>query len=352
MRIVVVNTQAPFVSGGAEDHARRLCEELKSAGHQSELVTIPFNWVSAEGILDHAIAAASIDLAAFFGEPVDMMIGLRFPAYLMQHPNKRIWLIHQYREAYDLWEKNRSSLRTSPKGNLVRQIISDMDRKAFSDARILYTNSKNVSERLRKFNGINADPLYHPPPLATRLRSGSLGDYFYFPSRISGLKRQRLALEALARCKSPIRIVFTGGADSEIEAAGFRQAVEELKLGDQVEWRGSVSEADLVDLYANARGVVFPPFDEDLGYVTLEAMISGKAVITTTDSGGPLEFISNGSSGLVVKPDAQSLAQALERLWSDPAQAARFGAQARMEYDRLGMSWGNVIRKLTDTDAP
>ena len=40
-----------------------------------------------------------------------------------------------------------------------------------------------------------------------------------------------------------------------------------------------------------ALGVIFPPLDEDYGYVTLEAMLAAKPVITCTDSGGPLEFV-------------------------------------------------------------
>lgn len=347
MRIVIANTQAPFVTGGAEEHARRLCEELNAAGHQAEIVTIPFNWLSADSILDHAIAASNLDLSAFFGQPIDMMIGLRFPAYLMQHPNKVIWLIHQYREAYDLWEADRSALRQDSRGNLVRQFIRDMDTGVFNETTRLYANSRNVAERLNRHNGIKADPLYHPPPLASRLKVGSYGDYFYFPSRISGLKRQSLVLEALAATRTPARVIFSGNPDSNGDGELFRQRIRELDVADRVEWRGFVSQEEMIDLYANARGIIFPPFDEDLGYVTLEAMVAGKPVITTSDSGGPLEFIRDGQEGLVAKPDARSLAAALDRLTNDPDLAQRLGQAARCRYEALSISWSNVIQSLT-----
>jgi glycosyltransferase involved in cell wall biosynthesis len=352
MRIAVVNTQAPFVSGGAEEHARRLCEELRTAGHQVELVAIPFNWSSPDSVLDHAVAAASLDIGAFFGQPVDLMIGLRFPAYLVQHPNKAIWLIHQHRDAYDLWEVGRSGLRHSERGNLVRQIIHDMDTKVFSQAKALYTNSYNVSKRLQKFNNIAADPLYHPPPLATQLRTGEFGEYFYFPSRISGLKRQGLVLEALSLTKTSAKLIFSGSPDSTDDGEAFRRQIKEFGLEDRVEWHGHVSTEKMIELYAGAKAVIFPPFDEDLGYVTLEAMIAGKPVITTTDSGGPLEFIRHEKEGLVAKPNARSLAQALDRFQSDPSLAPRLGAAAHKRYLELSLSWGKIIEKLTQPGLP
>lgn len=349
MRIAVVNTQAPFVSGGAEEHARRLLEELRAAGHKAEAVTIPFNWNTPESIIDHAVAAANIDISGFFGEPIDLMIGLRFPAYLMQHPNKVVWLIHQYREAYDLWMAGHSSLLHHPKGPLIRQIITDMDCTALGGAKRLFANSKNVAKRLETFNGIEAPALYHPPPLASELRSGSYGDYLYYPSRISGLKRQALVLEALALTKSPVKIIFTGGPDSTGDAHAFRSKVAELGLENRVEWRGYIPASEMLELYANARGVVFTPFDEDLGYVTQEAMLAAKPVITTTDAGGPLEFVVDDQQAIVTKPQAPALAAAMDRLHQDASLAERLGQAARRRYDELAISWENVISKLTSS---
>lgn len=347
MRIIIANTQAPFVTGGAEEHARRLCEELREAGHQVEAATIPFNWVTPESIIDHAVAAANIDLSGFFGEPIDLMIGLRFPAYLMQHPNKAVWLIHQYREAYDLWDAGRSGLRASPQGNLVRQIIRDMDSQALGKVGRLFANSQNVAARLKKYNGIEAEALYHPPPMAAQLRQGGYGDYFYFPSRVSGLKRQHLVLDALAHSRSEAKVIFSGNADSTSDADLFRGRILELGLGERAEWRGHVASDEMLELYANARGVIFPPFDEDLGYVTQEAMLAGKPVITTTDSGGPLEFMSDGKHGFVVKPEARALAEAIDRLQADTALAERLGTAGHEHFCGLSISWENVVAKLT-----
>jgi glycosyltransferase involved in cell wall biosynthesis len=221
-----------------------------------------------------------------------------------------------------------------------------MDAKALAQARPLFANSGNVAGRLKRYNGVAAEALYHPPPLEKSLRPGPAGDYLYFPSRISGLKRQDLVLKALALTKTPVRMVFSGAADSARDGARFRQAIEEHGLSGRVEWRGHVTAAEMIELYAHALGVVFPPFDEDLGYVTLEAMLSEKPVVTTTDSGGPLEFVVDGESGFVTAPQPAALARALDRLAGDRELAARMGKAGRRRYDALSISWANVLDRL------
>lgn len=345
MRIAVVNTQAPFVTGGAELHAQNLITALRNAGHQAELVTIPFNPSTAELIVDQAVAAAGFDINSFFENRVDLMIGLRFPAYLIRHDNKVLWLIHQYREAYDLWQDG--GLRPQPAGDRVRRMITEIDTRAISRARKVFTNSKNVADRLKRYNGIEGEPLYHPPPVEPVNGEKEYGDYFYYPSRLSGLKRQLLCLEALKHCTQPVRIVFTGAADNQPTERAFRQKVEELDLGDRIEWRGFVDDDERTDLMERARAILFTPLDEDLGYITLEAMAGGKAVVTTRDSGGPLEFVDDDVTGFVAEPTAEALSQCFDRLWQDPDLAARMGAAGKAKYARLDIAWDNVVARLT-----
>jgi glycosyltransferase involved in cell wall biosynthesis len=345
MRVVVANNQAPFVRGGAELHASNLCQALRRSGHEAELVTIPFNWRSAESLVDHAIAASCIDLSEFFGAPIDLMVGLKFPAYLMHHPNKVVWLLHQHREAYDLWEKG--GLRRQQGGQAARKVIGDIDTKALSSVNHLFANSRNVAARLKRFNGIQAKPLYHPPPLADAIRPGNYGDYFYFPSRISGLKRQELVLQAMAKCTTPAKVVFSGMPDSKADADALQARINEFGLQERASWLGHVTEEQMLELYAGARAVIFTPLDEDLGYITLEAMLAAKAVITTTDSGGPLEFIEDGVQGLVRKPDPRLLAEALDHLWREPHEASRLGRAGKQRYAELDISWDKVVHSLT-----
>src|SRR5437867_6144012 len=108
---------------------------------------------------------------------------------------------------------------------------------------------------------------------------------------------------------------------------------------------GEVDDAEVIELYANALAVVFPPFDEDYGYVTLEAFLSRKPVITTTDAGGPLEFVVDGVNGYVCPPEPEALGAAIARLGADRAHAARLGEAG---YDRARtITWTGVVERLT-----
>jgi glycosyltransferase involved in cell wall biosynthesis len=114
----------------------------------------------------------------------------------------------------------------------------------------------------------------------------------------------------------------------------------------RVDWLGQISEGQKRENYARAVGVIFPPVDEDYGYITLEAMLSSKAVVTCEDSGGPLEFVSHRKTGLVTKPTAAALAEALDELWQDRSLAVKLGRAGRENYERLGLSWSEVVKKL------
>ena len=86
MRIGVVRTQVPFVTGGAERHALGLVQALRQYGHDACEITLPFKWYPVETLTDSIMAARLTDLSEAEGVPIDMMIGLKFPAYLARHP--------------------------------------------------------------------------------------------------------------------------------------------------------------------------------------------------------------------------------------------------------------------------
>jgi glycosyltransferase involved in cell wall biosynthesis len=150
-------------------------------------------------------------------------------------------------------------------------------------------------------------------------------------------------MQAIAQCRERVRIRFAGEPASLTQQA---KSVYKFKLSDRVEWLGTLSEEQKRDLYADCLGVIFPPVDEDYGYVALEAMLSSKPVITFSDSGGPLEFVLAEQTGLVARPTSESLAQAMDRLWADRRCAAAMGEAGRAHYQDLHISWANVVEKL------
>jgi glycosyltransferase involved in cell wall biosynthesis len=163
---------------------------------------------------------------------------------------------------------------------------------------------------------------------------------------MSATKRQSLVLEALALTRNKVKVRFAGVADSPEYGKRLKLLAAKLGVEARVEWLGFVTEEEKRDAYAKAIAVIFPPVDEDYGYITLEAMLSSKAVITCEDSGGPLEFISHLKTGLVAKPTAAALAEALDQLWQDRGLAAKYGRAGRERYEKMGLSWNEVVRQL------
>jgi glycosyltransferase involved in cell wall biosynthesis len=347
VKVLVTTTLTPFVSGGAELLAANLCQALQDAGHESEVLAIPFKHYPPATILDHMLAYRLLDITETSGTRIDLVISLKFPAYLMQHPNQVVWLLHQHRTAYELWDHPLTAdLVHMPLGAMVRSAIQAADAEYLPQAKALFTLSKNVTGRLRNFCGIPSEPLYHPPPGHASLVTAEAQDYLFFPSRINWIKRQKLVVQALAQCREPVRIRFAGTADHPDAEAQCRDAARKLGVESRIEWLGPVSDDQKVDLYARCLAVVFPPLDEDYGYVTLEAMLSSKPVVTCLDSGGPLEFVLNGRTGLVAEPTPDSLAACMDRLWGGRKEARAMGAAGREHYCSLGISWKNVVARL------
>src|SRR5262249_43083772 len=151
-------------------------------------------------------------------------------------------------------------------------------------------------------------------------------------SRLTPLKRMGLLVEAAARMKdSRLAIKIAGEGE---EGPALRERIKDLGLAGRVEMLGGVSDAELVEHYARCRAVYFAPWNEDYGFVTLEAFRSGKAVITTGDSGGPAELVRHGENGLVGESTPEALATQLDALAADRGLAERLGQAARADAAR------------------
>jgi len=347
MRILVVTTQVPFVRGGAEIHAEALVNALSGANHQVELIAIPFKNYPIEKILDSMLIHRLLDLSEFSVKAIDRIITLKFPSYLIPHPHKIIWLLHQYREAYELWDTAYSPLSESALGWQVRENIIKADNKAFTEAKAIFTNSQNVANRLEKFNNFSATPLYHPPQNANAFYTAEEEGYFFFPSRLTGIKRQELVIQAIAKTNSPVKVIFAGKADQETYLQELINLAKQLGVYSQIKFLGGISEEELHKYYAKSLAVIFPPFQEDYGYVTLEAMLSSKPVITCLDSGGPLEFVLQQKTGLIAEPTPLSLAAAMDEIWDNRTMAKNMGQAGLSYYKEKNITWSNVIEKLT-----
>ena len=349
MRVAVLHPQTAFVRGGAETHAEALVRALKAAGHEADLVQIAGKWYPASQLAHQMAVWRSFDITESNGLKVDAVIALKFPAYLIEHERKIVWLIHQHRTAYELWDHPEfADLSRQDDGAGVRDMVWNADRLALNEAKRVFTNSKNVQERLWSSLRIPSEHLYHPSGVTEHLLDqapGPYGDYVLFPSRMESLKRQSLVIDAMTHVRSDVKLVLVGRGPDEPQ---LRERVDKLRLTDKVRFEIGVSDDRLHQLYLGALAVYFGPFDEDYGYVTLEGFAAERPVVTLTDSGGPLEFVADGETGFVRAPEPKAIAEAFDRLQGDHDLAARMGkagnAFVRAEVPR----WPDVVARLLD----
>ena len=339
MRIAVCAPQVPFVRGGAEIFSERLVEELRKREHEVELISVPFKWYPGERVLTQAFLWRLLDLEEADGAPVDLVIATKFPSYVVRHPNKIVWLLHQFRQAYELDGTDLGQFDESPEGRALRRAVHRLDKLALGEARKLFATSGNVAERLRRSTGLEAQVLPHPPQ-ELPYRFDEYGDFILSVGRIDRAKRVDLLIDALDADTS-LRCVVAGEGP---ERGRLEQLARERGLDGRAKFAGRVSEQELADLYARCLAVYYAPVDEDFGMVPYEAFLAKKPVVTTTDAGGPLEVVGDRETGLVCEPTATAVAEACAWLRDHPDETRKWGQAGLRAAERL--TWDAAIDRL------
>ena len=343
-RIVIAAMQVPFEAGGAEWHVGALHRELLRRGFACEIVQLPFQWDPRREVVRSSLAWRLLDLTRAGGVPIDLLIGTRFPSYVARHPNKVVWLFHQFRQAYDLHDAGIDGFPDTPEGQSLRRHVVELDTRALRECRRIYTTSRNNAARLKRYNGLDAEVLRLPLLDLGDWRSEAWEDYVLSVGRLDSLKRTHLLVRAAARLPAGAKAVVVGAGP---EAGALAELARSLGVAERVEFRGRVDEATVRGLYARATAVFYAPYDEDYGLVTLEAFHSRKPVVTTRDAGGVLEFVRDGETGSVAPPEPDAIGERLARLLRDKQEARRLGENAFASVQGIG--WEEVLDKLTQT---
>ena len=345
MRIAIASVQVPFITGGAEILVSMLKNELIKRGHQADIVTIPFKWYPWQTLVDNMQMGRMMDLSEVNGEKIDRVIAMKFPAYYVKHDKKVVWLMHQHRQAYDLWNTEYGDLDKLENGEEIRDFIRDCDNKYLAEACNIFTIAQTSSDRLKKYNDIDSRVLYHPPLNYEKLYCESYGDYVFYASRIDTIKRQRLLVEAARYFKTDVKVVIAGSG-SKKELDYIDRQIKKYHLQDKVKMAGFISEEEKIKYYANCLGVYFGAYNEDYGYITLEAFFAEKPVIVHEDSGGPLEFVENNKNGYVVDDDPKQVAAKIDYWYTHRDEAKKMGRYGKRSLKEKNMNWDYVIEQL------
>ena len=342
-RIAVVTSSPPMVEGGHMVIARELVRALREAGHEADTIVTPQNRFGRQA--SAYLATWFTDVGSSDGRSIDQVISLRYPSYAVRHKRHVCWLNHTMREYNDRWDRFSATLG---RGGLLkerarRRAIHAADRYLLTrNVTRLFVQSRTIQQRLSMWPRLRSTVLYPPAPQRP-YRCEEYGDYVFMVSRLTALKRAELLIEALAMpAAAGVRAMIAGEGE---EAGRLAKLVRDRRLHDRVDLLGRISDEEMLGYYARCRAVVFPPVQEDYGFVTVEAFASHKAVVTCRDSGGPAELVVDGTNGYVCEPTAGDLAAALGRLSNDTALAERLGAAAYESGRKL--NWPDTIRELT-----
>jgi len=169
-------------------------------------------------------------------------------------------------------------------------------------------------------------------------------EYILYPSRLDSLKRQDLVIKSMRYVESDIRLKIVGEGP---ELARYQRLASEYNVKEKIDFCGKISDTELLDLYANSSSVVYTPYDEDLGFITMESFFSKKPVITCSDSGGSLEFVDEGVNGYIAEPKPEEIAKKIDMIIQNDT-SRKMGEKGYEKIKQLNLSWDTVIQKLVE----
>ena len=332
--IITPAIQNPGQLYGAERHYVGMVQAFRKKV-DTEWIQVPVSEYNWDAVLQGYLDCYQLDLSRF-----DVVVSTKNPTYMARHEHHVCWLLHQMRVFYDRFDDEYGGMPAQVLAELRRQreVVHRLDTLGLRGVRHIFTNGYETARRLKFYNGFDADVL-HPPVFASGHYCGSQ-DYFLLPGRLHRWKRVGLALRAMQHIKAniPLLIAGTGEDEAELRRLASRDS--------RIRFLGFVGDAELLDLYANALGVLFVPKEEDFGYITVEAMLSSKPVIVCKDSGEPAAIVKHDESGFVVDPDPAELAHAMDTLIADRQLARKMGEAARQTAP--GQSWEPIVDRLLE----
>ena len=382
---IVAPLPQPWMTGGAERLWQGLLEHLNHrTTHQADLVKLPSPEADFWSLMQSYERFSRLELTGF-----DAVIVGKYPAWMVEHPMKVCYMLHRLRGLYDSYP----GAADVPAGDAMLPGVAHLrrfmreargQRAALDDffATLLALRggeceaafafpgplSREVvhfldgigldSRRVKRFAAIARTlverPGYFPPgaevrvahpPTSLDVVPGDAQDAFFTVSRLDAPKRLDLVIDAMRQVRGDVALRIAGTGPEEAR-------LRERAHGDsRVQFLGFLDDRAIAAEYARALAVPFVPYREDYGYVTLEAMLAAKPVVTVSDSGGPLELVEDGVNGYVAAPDAKALGEAMERLANDRALAARLGLAGAQR--ARAITWDAVTHALLDgLDAP
>ncbi len=266
------------------------------------------------------------------------------PSHWVRNKNERVlWYCHTpLRDVYDLYNYRLSLKKPYQKpvymagSSLVRRI----DRSIVRDLEMIVANSSNTKSRIEKYLGRTDAKVLSGGVEYELYKNAGDGKYFIYPSRISPNKRQDYAIRAFSAFKRLMpgyKLLIVGQVSKDKQFQEYYNDVAALaRRTRDVRLILDSGEEELRRLYSRATAVLYTPMNEDYGLVPLEAMASGKPIISVNE-GGPRDTIRDGKTGYLVDSEA-AMADKMRVVASDPALSEELGKNGQA-WVRRYYSW-------------
>lgn len=382
MKIAIVGpSSVPFTIGGMEYLLWGLQDNINNLSeHKVELIKLPTKEDDFWNLINSYKQFYNLDLSHF-----DMIITTKYPAWMVKHKNHVCYMAHRLRGLYDTYhfmnlpdepsldneyikkavdymkredtnidglfsilDEIRINQAKIPNNHFdlpspfLKKIINFLDNKSLENTKKFYAISKTVKNR-KEYFPINAEvEVVYPPSALPYFQEGEY-DYLFTVSRLDNAKRINLIIESMKYVKSNIKLKIAGTGPMEKE---LKKLAEN---DDRIEFVGFVNDEELIKYYSNSKGVIFIPYEEDYGLVTIEAMMSRKPVITSYDAGGVTEFVQEGVTGFISKSNAADIGKSIEKLANlNLNEVKEMGERA---YNKVkDITWSNTVSRITSSN--
>ena len=189
---------------------------------------------------------------------------------------------------------------------LMRPYLQRWDRNTAKRVDTFLCNSNNIRKKILEYYGRESQVIYPPVDLSQFKPGDTKADYYLMVGAFAPNKRVDLAVHAFNKLKLPLKISGSGQDEEYCRSIA----------GETIEFLGTLSNEKLLELYQQARALVFPG-EDDFGITPLEAQACGTPVIAFA-AGGVLETVTDQTGLFFKEQNVEALVKAveiMERKW-------------------------------------